>query len=113
MADSRETLVRKAFEAERNYHYQLFRQQKWELAEVVAILPDPAEREEVLLGYWNLRGEELYPQYRASVAHLSMAELRAEGEKWQDAIAGAKEYREMLAEAASRPANDNERGIER
>jgi hypothetical protein len=44
MSAEREKLVRENFELERDFHYWEFRQHHWNQAEIVAKLPDPAQR---------------------------------------------------------------------
>ena len=116
MPDAREKLIRECFELERDFNYWEFRQRHWQLAEVVATLPDPAEREEVLRGFWRQDAEKRYPEYRGAVAGLSMAALELEKEQWLDRLSclSEREYKQILAEAAIRePANNNERGLDR
>jgi len=112
----REKLIRQNFELERDFHYWEFRQHHWNQAEIVARIPDPAEREEVLRSFWHQDAEKRFPEYRAAVSGMSLAELEMEKEQWLDRLScvSVREYQQILAEAAGRaPANDNEKGMER
>ena len=116
VAAERERLIRENFELERDFHYWQFRQEHWNQAEIVARLPDPAAREEVLRSFWQQDAEKRFPEYRAAVAGMSLEGLEREKEQWLDRLScvSTKQYREMLAEATVRePVNDNEKGIER
>ena len=44
-----------------DFHYWEFRQQHWDLAEVVVTLSDPAEREEALRTFWHQDAEKRFP----------------------------------------------------
>ncbi len=115
MSDMREWLVRQNFEHERDYHYLKFREHHWTIPEIVAACPDPALREKMLRGFWNQDAERRFPEYRATVAGLSMAELENQREEWIETLdlLGTLDYRKRLAEASISPANDNERRIDR
>jgi hypothetical protein len=113
---AREKLIRECFELERDFHYWQFRQHHWNQAEIVARLPDSAEREEVLRSFWQQDAEKRFPEYRAAVSGLGMAELEMEKEQWLDRLSclGVREYQQILAEAGNQaPVNDNEKGRER
>lgn len=115
MTDIREWLIRQNFEHERDYHYVMFRKHHWNDPDVVKAVPDERLREKMLRGFWNEDAEERFPEYRAAVAGLSIEELQTERENWIEKLdyLGTTAYRQMLAEAAGRPANDNQKGRER
>jgi len=116
VSSRREKLIRECFELERDFHYWQFRQHHWNQAEIVARLPDPAEREEALRSFWHHDADKRFPEYRAAVSGLSMEELETEKEQWLDRLScvSTKQYQEILAEVATpAPANDNEKGRKR
>jgi hypothetical protein len=116
MSEVRDKLIRECFELERDFHYWDFRQHHWNQVDIVATLPDPAEREEVLRGFWNRDAETRLAEYRAAMASLSSAELEMEKEQWLDRLSclSTRQSREILAEGARpQPVNDNERGRQR
>jgi hypothetical protein len=116
VSEVRGKLIRENFELERDFHYWEFRQAHWNQAEIVATLPDLAEREGVLRDFWQRAAEKRFPEYRAAVASSSQGELEAEKEQWLDRLGclSTKQYQEILAEAAGRaPANDNQKELER
>lgn len=116
MSDVREKLIRECFELERDFHYWEFRQRHWNEAELVARLPDHADRETVLRSFWQQDSEKRFAEYRAAVASLNVAELEMEKEQWLDRLScvSTKQYQEIFAAAArQQPANDNAKGIER
>ena len=116
MSDVRERLIRECFEHERNFHYHEYRNHHWNASDIVAACPDPEVREDMLRGFWNQESEQRFPEYRAAVSGLSLAELETEREQWLDRLSclSVREYQEILAEASHHsPANDNERGLER
>jgi hypothetical protein len=115
VSDIREWLIRQNFEHERDYHYVMFRKHHWNDPEVVKAVPDEGLREKMLRGFWNEDAEKRFPEYREAVAALSIEELQTERENWIEKLdcLGMTEYRQILDEAASRPANDNRKGRER
>ena len=117
MSEAREKLIRESFELERDFFYRDFRLRHWDVPEVAAACPEEAAREKMLRGFWNQDAEKRYPEYRASVAGLSTAQLTAHRDELAELPAGGVpvEYRETLREASGRggPANDNERRVER
>jgi hypothetical protein len=116
MSHAREKLIRECFELERDFNYWQFRQEHWNHAEIVATLPDETERETMLRNFWERDAEKRFPEYRAAVVSLSLAELEGEKEQWLDRLSclSEREYKEILAVAAGRTAvNDNEKGRER
>src|SRR5947209_20010384 len=100
MSDERERLIREVFEGERDFFYLRFRQNHWNEPEIVAACPDPATREALLRGFWNQDAEGRYPEYRETVAGLSLAELEAERDRWAAKLNGAASYRDVLQDAA-------------
>ncbi len=117
MSETREKLIRESFELERDFFYRDFRLRHWDVPEVAAACPEEEVREKMLRGFWNQDAEKRYPEYRAAVAGLSMAQLTAHRDELAELLAwGAPgEYRAMLREASGRgmPANDNERDVDR
>lgn len=116
MSDTREWLIRQNFEHERDYHYVMFRKHHWDDPEIIKEVPDEKLREKMLRGFWNQDAEKHFPEYRAAVAGLTIAELQREREEWIEKLdcLGMMEYRQILADAASRQvANDNKKEIER
>jgi hypothetical protein len=115
MSKMKDDLIREVFEMERDIAYRSFRKFHWNLPEIVGACPNPAVREEMLRGFWNRDAEKHFPQFYSKVAGMNfnrLLDLRADLVEQADAIA-CLEYRELLAEAAIRPANDNERELER
>jgi hypothetical protein len=115
MSDLLEWLVRQNFEHERDFHYVKFREHHWNQAEVAATLPDPREREAALRAFWNQDAEKRFAEYQAAVAGRSISVLQTEREQWIEKLdcLGMLEYRKTLADASRRPANDNDKGIDR
>jgi hypothetical protein len=115
VAHNRENLIRENFEHERNFHYLKFREYHWNMPEIVKACPDPLLREKMLKDYWNQDAEKRYPEYRAAVAGMSMAELLTEREDWIEKldILGMLADQKKQADAARHPANDNVRGVDR
>jgi hypothetical protein len=117
MSEARERLIRESFELERDFFYRDFRERHWNVPEVAAACPEEEARETMLRRFWKQDAEKRYPEYRASVAGLSTAQLTAHRDELAELLAGgaAGEYREMLREASGRgvPANDNERRVDR
>jgi hypothetical protein len=113
MFDIREWLVRHNFEHERDYHFVKFRKRHWNHAEVVAMLPDPLEREAALRAFWIQDAEKRFAEYQAAVAGVSISELQIEQEQWIERLdcLGMLEYLKALAEAVHHPANDNDAGL--
>jgi hypothetical protein len=112
---TRDNLIRENFEMERDFHYVKFREHHWNLPEIVKACPDEGQRDRMLRGFWNQDAEKRYPEYREAVAGMSMSDLLYEREEWLEKLEclGLLEYRKMLEAASRRPANDNERGIDR
>jgi hypothetical protein len=116
VSDIREWLIRQNFEHERDYYYVTFRKHHWNDPEIIKAVPDEKLREKMLRGFWNQDAEKRFPEYRAAVAGLTIAELQREREEWIEKLdcLGVLEYRQMLADAARRQvANDNKKEIER
>jgi hypothetical protein len=117
MSEAREKLIRESFELERDFFHRDFRRWHWNVPEVAAACPDEEAREKMLRGFWNQDAEKRYPEYRASVAGLNLAQLTAHRDELAELPTPGDpvEYREMLREASGRggPANDNEREVDR
>ncbi len=116
MAEERERLIREAFQLERDFFYREFRKHHWNLPEIVTRCPDPALRERLLWGFWNQDAEKRYPEYRAAVAGLTMAELANERARWLEKLNGTgpgRHFETPTETSRRRPANDNGRGLER